>query len=546
MKGFDGQFVMAWLLEQGTAPEVIPNGSMIMCLRHPSLNIRVIDSLNFLPMALAKLPGCFGLTELKKGYFPHLFNSRENQSYVGPLPEARYYSPDTMSTPARKAFLSWHEEHKGDVFNFQAEMLAYCRSDVDILRRCCLEFRAQFLDVAGVDPFQYVTIASACMATYRSGHIQPDTIAMVPTHGYVNSTNYSPDSIRWLDFVAASEGIAIQHALNGSGEHRIAGISVDGFCQETETVYQFQGCFFYGCSLCYDGDIIHPLKGVSMATLREKTEETTRKLRTQGFHVIEMWEHEFQREKEENPDLQAFLDQHHLRDRLHPRESFFGGRTNALKLFHEGDAKYVDFTSLYPWVNKYCVYPVGHPTIITESFGGCGKLLWNYPMPCDSSTESYLRSVSFPKQSSTSLFRSYIDLFLKIKQESSGWPSECVTEEARLKYIRQYEEREGVKWGMNVNKAQLTYVHTVPDFNKMLADPTKKIKDVFLPTPEVAAIYWDSAKEFVPQDASTNIFLATFTTAWARLKLYSEMEKLGRDVLYHDTDSIIYASNGPQ
>ncbi|XP_035222242.1 uncharacterized protein LOC118195102 isoform X3 [Stegodyphus dumicola] len=232
----------------------------------------------------------------------------------------------------------------------------------------CLEFRAQFLDVANVDPFQYVTIASACMATYRSGHIQPDTIAMVPTHGYINSTNYSPDSIRWLDFVAASEGLQIQHALNGSGEHRVAGISVDGFCQETQTVYQFQGCFFHGCSSCYDGDIIHPLKGVSMATLREKTEETTRKLRTQGFHVIEMWEHEFQREKEENPDLQAFLEQHHLRDRLNPRESFFGGRTNALKLFHEGDAKYVDFTSLYPWVNKYCVYPVGHPTIITESF----------------------------------------------------------------------------------------------------------------------------------------------------------------------------------
>ncbi|XP_035204371.1 uncharacterized protein LOC118179300 [Stegodyphus dumicola] len=192
------------------------------------------------------------------------------------------------------------------------------------------------------------------MATYRSGHIQPNTIAMVPTRGYVNSTNYSPDSIRW--FVAASEGIALQHALNGSGEHRIAGISVDGFCQATQTVYQFQGCFFHGCSPCYDGDTIHPLKGVSMATLREKTEEATRKLRAQGFHVIEMWEHEFQREKEENPGLQAFLDQHHLRDRLNPRESFFGGRTNALKLFHEGDAKYVDFTSLYPWVRTFLLF----------------------------------------------------------------------------------------------------------------------------------------------------------------------------------------------
>ena len=31
--------------------------------------------------------------------------------------------------------------------------------------------------------------------------------------------------------------------------------------------------------------------------------------------------------------------------------------------------KYVDFTSLYPYVNKYGRYPVGHPTIITENFG---------------------------------------------------------------------------------------------------------------------------------------------------------------------------------
>jgi len=37
-------------------------------------------------MFLAKLPKAFGLTELKKGYFPHLFNKTENRDYVGPLP----------------------------------------------------------------------------------------------------------------------------------------------------------------------------------------------------------------------------------------------------------------------------------------------------------------------------------------------------------------------------------------------------------------------------------------------------------------------------
>lgn len=38
-----------------------------------------------------------------------------------------------------------------------------------------------------------------------------------------------------------------------------------------------------------------------------------------------------------------------------------------------------------------------------------------------------------------------------------------------------------------------------------------------------------------------NIFIACFTTALARLKLYAELEKLNEQVLYYDTDSVIYS-----
>ncbi|GBN09370.1 hypothetical protein AVEN_156329-1 [Araneus ventricosus] len=90
MKGFDGQFIVGWMLEQGTSPSVIPIGSKLMSILHPSLGITIIDSMSFLPMCLSKLPNCFGLSELKKGYFPHLFNVRENQNYVGPLPSSNF------------------------------------------------------------------------------------------------------------------------------------------------------------------------------------------------------------------------------------------------------------------------------------------------------------------------------------------------------------------------------------------------------------------------------------------------------------------------
>jgi hypothetical protein len=40
----------------------------------------------------------------------------------------------------------------------------------------------------------------------------------------------------------------------------------------------------------------------------------------------------------------------------------------------------------------------------------------------------------------------------------------------------------------------------------------------------------------------TNIFVAAFTTCWARLKLYGVLDSLRERVLYFDTDSVIYVS----
>ena len=90
-----------------------------------------------------------------------------------------------------------------------------------------------------------------------------------------------------------------------------------------------------------------------MRILNEKTKETTKKLRRQGFAVMEMWEHDFKAEKKSNADLKSFLSSIEICDRLDPRHAFFGGRTNAVKLYHQGPAKYIDFTSLYPYCNKY-------------------------------------------------------------------------------------------------------------------------------------------------------------------------------------------------
>ena len=44
----------------------------------------------------------------------------------------------------------------------------------------------------------------------------------------------------------------------------------------------------------------------------------------------------------------------------------------------------------------------------------------------------------------TGLFADYVNTWLKIKQEASGWPSDCRNEDQKRAYIQQYYEKEGI------------------------------------------------------------------------------------------------------
>ena len=46
-----------------------------------------------------------------------------------------------------------------------------------------------------------------------------------------------------------------------------------------------------------------------------------------------------------------------LKPPYNPRDVLSGGRTNAIALHYKGVGDYVDFTSLYPYVQKYGIFP---------------------------------------------------------------------------------------------------------------------------------------------------------------------------------------------
>lgn len=224
-----------------------------------------------------------------------------------------------------------------------------------------------------------------------------------------------------------------------------------------------------------------------------------------------MWDCDFRREISSNHQLNEFFEQRwqYYKDidrigNLDIRKSFMGGRTNNLFYTWEAKgteiAKYIDVTSLYPFV-LLKEYPIGHPKIITKfrnndinqffGFVSCKVKpvadMYLPPLPhrlkrlmfplcakcaeikseicCHDDDERALEGVWFTEElklaisegyviekiyqvahfenRSKDFYKEYIKMWLKIKTEASGWPDNCETEEKKQEFLHQFEEREG-------------------------------------------------------------------------------------------------------
>ena len=82
-----------------------------------------------------------------------------------------------------------------------------------------------------------------------------------------------------------------------------------------------------------------------------------------GCTIRSIWECELRAQMKADPEMKQFIDSVQLHDPLDPREAFFGGRTNLIRMLYKcrpGELmEYLDFTSLYPFICKYGSFPNG-------------------------------------------------------------------------------------------------------------------------------------------------------------------------------------------
>ena len=91
-----------------------------------------------------------------------------------------------------------------------------------------------------------------------------------------------------------------------------------------------------------------------------------------------------------------------------------------------------------------------------------------------------------------------------------------------------------------MNKPTTVTVKEPSHLFNLITDTTKEISTLRLCTDDILEAVYSSVDDNAVKGTKTNIFVAAFTTCHARLKLYESLDTLQKQVLYYDTDSVVY------
>ena len=135
----------------------------------------------------------------------------------------------------------------------------------------------------------------------------------------------------------------------------------------------------------------------------------------------------------------------------------------------------------------------------------------------------YKTDVYDPVKNKGGPFVLYINQFLKMKQEASGFPSGCTTDEAKDEYVESYFKKEKIrldksniasnpgrralaklmlnsfwgKFGQRENQSQTIILHEIDKLFALLGDPSKNVNYLLPAGEKVLYANWEFADESV-------------------------------------------------
>jgi hypothetical protein len=95
---------------------------------------------------------------------------------------------------------------------------------------------------------------------------------------------------QWLAYLSISKP-NLQHGLNGN-EYRIESTPyyADGYDLVNNTIYEFNGCYWHGCSRCFPPDEKNKNSGILYKDLKTKTLKKEQIIISKGYKYVDIWE----------------------------------------------------------------------------------------------------------------------------------------------------------------------------------------------------------------------------------------------------------------
>lgn len=167
------------------------------------------------------------------------------------------------------------------------------------------------------------------------------------------------------------------------------------------------------------------------------------------------------------------------------------------------------------------------------------------------------------------LFSGYVNHFLKTKTEASGYPQNITNDTEEKIYVEEYYHKEGIaldpelieknpgkrtlaklqlnnlwgKFAQNSDRLNTVICSNYQEYFETMQSACKEIRSIHT-TKNKAVIRYKIDHNLLKPDRNTNVVIAAFTTAYGRVELYHAMDKVKNQLLYVDTDSLMYVSNG--
>jgi hypothetical protein len=522
-------------------------------------NLLFIDSLNHLPGSLRNLGRDYGAdSHLVKGYFPYTFNTEENWDYEGRIPGREWFEISHGESELQE-FNQWYIEAFSQPWNLQTELEKYCKQDVLVLANIVRKYHEICCqDNNGLSPWFFVTAPSYVHQCYLR-HITMQMELPDPKQDYEEYTRVCEEKAKdyWV-VLTSNEYHFAREALRGGRTDvrqfyakldqseieqgvRFAYVDVVSLYPYQQAVHDFP----VGKPEIHIWDRDYKPCNIHLGTL--KCGCTLKNIPRQTKVIY----HNEQLSEQEILDDQSFFgivcaSVEPPKDLFHP----------VLPVYDEESLKCtfpLDFISqgIFTSIEFKRALQVGYRLVEIHRFDKykAKPSLW-----ADKVKQQYFKKMINSRnrpseEENQRLIQEYENKFEMGDDLQRAYDQDLWGKRGAMKQA--YKTMVNCAWGKHAEKINrdttiITNIEGNNDFDTVVYNHSAGLNNIrIVPLNDECDLIRVRNDYTIVEPNLYNAYLpcAVFVPAYGRLQLWEELHKLGKRVLYHDTDSIIYKTS---